>query len=218
MKKLIVEFIGTFVLVFTVGNAVISQQPLAALAIGAALMITIYAGYPVSGAHYNPAVSLAVWRRGALAKGDLLPYMGAQLLGAIVGALMVGLVQGPGLQEFTKAMMAESMKGKTSAGFVSVFVAELIWTTLLAFVVLHVTTTKKAAGNAYFGLAIGLTVVSGAISLGGVSDSFFNPGVFVGLCLMGVKSWTGIITFWGAQFLGGIVAAEVFKRTNPDEA
>ena len=66
MKKLIVEFIGTFILASTVGNALVSGSPLAPLAIGASLMIAIYAGGHISGAHYNPAVSLAVWRRGKI--------------------------------------------------------------------------------------------------------------------------------------------------------
>ena len=63
MKKLLVEFIGTFFLVFTIGGAVASGSPLAPMAIGAALMVMIFAGGHISGAHYNPAVSLAVMIR-----------------------------------------------------------------------------------------------------------------------------------------------------------
>jgi aquaporin Z len=71
MKKYLVEFIGTFFLVFTVGVSVRSGAP---LAIGASLMVMIFAGGHISGRHFNPAVTLAVWLRGKCAAKDVLPY------------------------------------------------------------------------------------------------------------------------------------------------
>ena len=88
MKKYLVEFIGTFFLVLTVGMTVVAPGAgaLAPLAIGSALMIMVYAGGHVSGGHYNPAVTLAVWLRGRCAAGDVPFYIAAQILAAVVAA------------------------------------------------------------------------------------------------------------------------------------
>src|SRR5258708_4994345 len=91
MKKYLVEFIGTFFLVFTVGMTVIDPGAgaLAPIAIGLSLMVMVYAGGPISGGHYNPAVTLAVFLRGKCPKKDVLPYIIAQLLAAVVAAQLV---------------------------------------------------------------------------------------------------------------------------------
>lgn len=96
MKKYTVEFIGTFFLIFTIGLAVRSGSPLAPLAIGASLMVMIFSGGHVSGGHFNPAVTLAVWIRGKLPLKDVIPYWIAQLLAGVVAALVVNqLVASP---------------------------------------------------------------------------------------------------------------------------
>src|SRR5258707_14845425 len=81
MKKYLAEFIGTFFLVFTIGMTVVAPGAgnLAPLAIGCALMVMVYAGGHVSGAHYNPAVTLAVWLRGKCPAADVGPYVVAQV-------------------------------------------------------------------------------------------------------------------------------------------
>jgi aquaporin Z len=89
MKKYLVEFIGTFFLVFTVGMAVRSGAALAPLAIGSALMVMIFAGGHISGGHFNPAVTLAVWIRGKCHAKDVVPYWVAQLAAGTVAALLV---------------------------------------------------------------------------------------------------------------------------------
>ena len=88
MGKFLTEFIGTFFLVATIGFTVIAPGAgdLAPLAIGAALMVMIFAGGHVSGAHYNPAVTLAVFIRGRCTAGDVIAYWIAQILGAAVAA------------------------------------------------------------------------------------------------------------------------------------
>ena len=73
MNKFIVEFIGTFFLVQAVGYAALTKSALGAFAVGLMLMVMVYAGGHISGAHYNPAVTLAVWLRGKLPKSDVLP-------------------------------------------------------------------------------------------------------------------------------------------------
>ncbi len=211
MKKLIIEFIGTLILVFTVGNAVASGSPIAPIAIGASLMIAIFAGGHISGGHYNPAVSIAVWRRGKMSLIEMLMYWGVQISGAVVAALLVNYLNGDALKHIAEA--GAKAKGASTG---QVFVAEGLWTFVLAWVVLNVATAKKNDGNGFYGLAIGFTVAAGAVSLGGISGGVFNPAVYVGLIVMGLKSVGGIALFWGAQLLGGLVAAAVFKATSDD--
>lgn len=230
MKKLIIEFIGTFILVATVGNAVVSGSILAPVAIGAALMIAIYAGGHISGAHYNPAVTIAVWFRGKIGMIEMFFYWGAQIAGAIAAALLVRYIHGTTVleivatfstqaNEFQSQVLAKAkVQPATSAPGHIIFVVELIWTAVLAWVVLNTATAKQNAGNSFYGLAIGFTVVVGAISLGGISAGVFNPAVFIGLSVMKLKPITDIFLFWGAQFLGGILAALVFKFTVEDKS
>src|SRR5271154_7381573 len=96
MKKYLVEFIGTFFLVLAVGMNVIipGSGSLAPLAIGATLMVMVYAGGHVPGGHYNPAVTLAVWLRGRCAKADVLPYWVSQILGALAASFIVLFLKG----------------------------------------------------------------------------------------------------------------------------
>src|SRR5215211_5020028 len=89
MRNYLTEFIGTFFLVLTIGLSVLGGTPMAPLAIGAALMVMVYMGGHISGAHYNPAVSLAVLLRGKLQTGDVVPYMAMQVLGAVAAAVVV---------------------------------------------------------------------------------------------------------------------------------
>src|SRR5688572_25852852 len=97
MGKFLTELIGTFFLVLTIGMTVIAPGAgeLAPLAIGSALMVMIYAGGHLSGAHYNPAVTLAVYLRGKCAAAEVPGYMVAQVAGAAVAALVVGELKGP---------------------------------------------------------------------------------------------------------------------------
>src|ERR1043165_287463 len=99
MRNYITELIGTFFLVFTIGLVIKggkTDEPfvLAPLAIGSVLMVMVYMGGHVSGAHYNPAVTLAVFMRGKLPASQVLPYWIAQLVGAILAAVMVYLILG----------------------------------------------------------------------------------------------------------------------------
>ena len=127
MNKFIVEFIGTFFLVQAVGHAVLAQHPLAGIVIGLTLMVMVYAGGHISGAHYNPAVTLAVWLRGKLPKAEVLPYIAAQVAGAVLSALVVTKFRGVG----SEAVLSSPLR---VAG------AEFLGTFVLAWVVLNVAT------------------------------------------------------------------------------
>ena len=138
MRKYVTEFIGTFGLVFTVGCAVMGKAALAPLAIGAALMVFVYAGGHISGGHYNPAVSLAAYLRGRLSRQDLGPYWLAQAAGALVAAGLATFVVNPA------PFPALDMSGRAIG---EGLVAEFIFTFALAYVVLNVATSKDHLGN-----------------------------------------------------------------------
>jgi aquaporin Z len=201
MKKYLVEFIGTFFLVFTVGAAVRSGAALAPVAIGSVLMVMIFAGGHVSGGHFNPAVTLAVWLRGKCEAKDVVPYWIAQLAAGLVAALIVVAV-------FDKPALAASHFTKSS------LVVEFLYTFALAWVVLNAATAKGTAGNSFYGLAIGFTVLSGAVAVGGISGGAFNPAVGLGVYVMGLENLHQLGVYVFADLLGGAVAALAFKATH----
>lgn len=207
MKKYLVEFIGTFFLVFTVGMTVIDPGAgtLAPLAIGSVLAVMIYAGGHVSGGHYNPAVTLAVWLRGKCPARDVGPYMGAQLAGALVAAVLTMYLKGSPVVEAATPQI------------LPVLLAEFVFTFALCFVVLNVATAKGTEGNSFYGFAIGFTVLVGAYAVGPISGGVFNPAVAVGISLMGLSAWTNIWLFLVANLLGGAVAAAAFKAVHTAE-
>jgi aquaporin Z len=207
MKAPLMEFIGTFFLVLVIGLTVIGAGAgnLAPLAIGTILMVMVYAGGHVSGAHYNPAVTLAVWMRGKCDTKDVPAYMGAQVLGAILASLVVGVCK---RGAYTSAMHPDVLPA---------LLVELLFTFALAYVVLSVATVKKTAGNSYFGLAIGFTVMAAAYAGGSISGGAFNPAVAVGITLMGLSAISHLWIFLLANLAGGALAAIVFRITNPGE-
>src|SRR5436190_13051127 len=89
MRNYLTEMIGTFFLVLTIGLTVLGGTPLAPLAIGAALMVMVYMGGHISGAHYNPAVTLAVYLRGKIGGKEALTYCVWQIAGAMLASLIV---------------------------------------------------------------------------------------------------------------------------------
>ncbi len=207
MSKYLTEFIGTFFLVLTIGCTVIPAAAgvIPPLAIGSALMVMIFAGGHVSGGHYNPAVTLGVWMRGRCPASDVVPYWVSQVLGAVVAALTAMFLVGrPSGAALTPAI-------------VPAFVAELLFTFALVYVVLNVATAKGTSGNSFYGLAIGFTVMTGAFAVGGVSGGAFNPAVAVGVGLMGLVSMTSIWIHIIADLLGGAAAAAAFRTLNPGD-
>lgn len=206
MKNYLVEFIGTFFLflVISLSTRVADAPLLAPVAIGFGLAVMVYAGGRISGAHYNPAVSLAAAIRGALPYAQLLPYWIAQVAGAVVASFVAFRLVGP---EGITVIQAEPGK---------IFIAEFIFTAALAYVVLNVATAKKAEGNSYYGLAIGATVMVAALCVGPVSGGAFNPAVAVAACVSGLFAWSQLWIYIVACLAGGIVGAIAFKAVSPD--
>jgi aquaporin Z len=208
-RKYVTEFIGAFILVFTVGCAVLTKAALAPIAIGSALMVGVYAGGHISGGHYNPAVSMAAFVRGRLSGRDLVPYWIAQLAGAAVAAgLAVFVVNPPGRHPVSY----------TGRALFAALVAEFIFTFVLSYVVLNVATSKDQPNNSFFGLAIGFTVLVGAVAVGGVSGGAFNPAVAFGASLMGLFAWANIWIYLLGCLAGGALAGLVFRALNPNDA
>jgi aquaporin Z len=207
MTKYAAELIGTFFLMLTVATAAGEGAALAAVAIGTALMVMVYATGHISGGHLNPAVSLAAFVRGRLTVGDLLPYWVAQVVGALLAALVgMWLVDIP---------QAAALSG---SGILKAFVAELLFTFALAFVVLNVATSKDHPNNHFYGLAIGFTVLAGAVAVGPISGAALNPAVAIGMSLSGLAAWASLWVYLVACLLGGALAGAVFRLLNPDDA
>ena len=207
MNKYVTEFIGTFFLVLTIGCTVIGAGAgaMAPLAIGSALMVMIFAGGHISGGHYNPAVTLAVFLRGRCPASDVGPYMAAQVAGAVLAALAV------------KCLNAGAPVPALVPAALPAVAAEFLFTFALCYVVLNVATAKGTAGNSFYGLAIGMTVLSGAFAVGHISGGVFNPAVAAGITIMGLSGVSSIWIYLAANFLGAAAAAVAFKVVNPGD-
>jgi len=211
--KLITEFIGTFFLVLTIGLTVLIGSEFAPIAIGSVLMVVIYMGGHISGAHYNPAVTLAVWMRGRIPTGEVAPYMGVQVLGAFIAAFVADTITDQTLQ----------VMPAVETSMWEFFLLELLFTFLLALVILNVATSKNHPNNSFYGIAIGFTVLAGAFAAGPISGGAFNPAVALGPALADLilgdgASIGGLWVYLVATFAGGALAALVFKMQNPDDA
>lgn len=206
MKKYIVEFIGTFFLVLTVLCCSNVGQNFAPFAISGVLATMIYAGGHISGGHYNPAVSFACCIRGALPFKQFIPYTISQILGSIVSVLIFYLLIGK----------FESFE-PINFNLLPLFVAELLFTFALCYVVLLTATKKETAGNSYFGIAIGLTVLVGAITVGGIfSAGAFNPAVAFSIGIVNAISWKLVCITILANLIGAVIASLIFKFTNTE--
>jgi aquaporin Z len=205
MHRYLTEGVGTCFLVFTIGCSVIVGTPMAPLAIGASLIVMVYMGGHISGAHYNPAVSLGLVLRGSFAASEYGAYVAAQLLGAIAASLAVYAVTG---RTFVPAPAA-------TASILAALLVEILYTTALALVVMNVATVPATAGNSFYGLAIGFTVGAGTFAGGPISGGAFNPAVGLGPALIhaviGHGSIAHVWLYIVGPCIGAAIAAGIFK-------
>ena len=205
MNRYLTELVGTFFLVLAIGLSVIGGAALAPIAIGGMLMVMVFMGGHVSGAHYNPAVSLGLVLRGSFAAGEFGAYVAAQLVGAIVASLAVWLVTG---RTFVPAPAP-------TASVIAALLVEILYTTALALVVMNVATAPATAGNSFYGLAIGFTVAAGAFAGGPISGGAFNPAVGLGPALIHAIVGRGsIVHVWlyvVGPCIGAAIAAAIFR-------
>ena len=212
MKQYLTEAIGTFFLVLTVALCVTQGVALAPVAIGSVLMVMVYAGGHLSGAHYNPAVTFAVFLRGALPGRQVVPYWIAQFVGGISAVFFAAHLTGKLLHVAPGA----------DVRWLPALAAEIAFTFALAYVVLNVATAKETQGNSYFGLAIGFTVMVGAFAVGGISGGAFNPAVGLSPALIelahhGQSSTSAAWIYAVGPLAGGALAAAAFKAQHPGE-
>ncbi|MBO96611.1 MAG: porin [Euryarchaeota archaeon] len=201
-SKLAAEFIGTFFLALTICTAAVhgSAGEYAPFAIAATLMVMIYAVGYISGAHFNPAVTVAVWIRGACDKNDVAPYIGTQLLaGALAAFVSQELL-------FSETSVASIQMDTTNA-----ISAEFLYTFALVYVILNVATAEATEGNSYYGAAIAFVVLAGALTVGEISGGSFNPAVTGALYVSGVLELSDLWIHLVPQFLAGLVAVQAFK-------
>lgn len=201
LRKMVVEAIGTFFLMLTIGLVVIEPGAgaFAPLAIGAVLMAMVFAGGHVSGAHYNPAVTLGVFLRGRATAAELGAYWAAQTVGAVLAVVGVRGLKGD--------FAAAPLRPETGPALV----AELLFTFALVYVVLNVATARGNEGNSHYGLAIGFTVMVGAYAVGPISGGAFNPAVAVGITLLGLSAVSNLWIYLLANLAGGAAAALLFN-------
>lgn len=205
MDRYVTELVGTFFLVFTIGMSVTAGHAMAPLAIGLGLAALVYMGGHVSGAHYNPAVTIGFVLSGGVERRDATPYIAAQLFGAWLAASAVHFIA------------AEGFAPAPGPGYAlpHVLLAEVLFTFLLMLVILNVALATRTHGNQYYGLAIGLTVTAGAFAVGDVSGAAFNPAVAIGPMMVDTmmsggsmaSAWIYIV----APVAGAAAAVPVFR-------
>ncbi|MCH2135491.1 MAG: aquaporin family protein [Phycisphaerales bacterium] len=207
MAKLFAECLGTFFLLLTISMVVIQAADLsivAPLAIGFTLTALVYAFGPISGAHFNPAVTLGLYFAGRHPKSQVAPYLVAECVGALLAAFVALYLRG---------QAQEMVSPEPAAGFV----AEGIWTFLLVCVILQIT-SKRNDGNQWFGIVVGTTVAGGAYVMGSVSGAAFNPAVWLGLAIEGKLGWEHWWIYIFAPIVGGGLAAACQCVLEPGEA
>jgi len=203
-QKLTTEFIGTFFLSLTICTAAVygSAGEYAPFGIAATLMVMIYAGGHISGAHYNPAVTVSIYLRGACEKDEVLPYIASQVIAAVSAAIVVeNLLRPDELSPVAFELGTDAV------------VAELLFTFALAYVILNVATTESTSGNGYYGAAIALVVLAGAITVGSISLASFNPAVTSALIVSGKLTLADSWMHFVPQFIGAVLATYVYKST-----
>jgi aquaporin Z len=215
--KCFAEFIGTFLLVFTVGCNVLSHNPaFAGVSIACVLMVAIYALGGVSGANFNPAVSVTLAITKSM-KGPGLDwqtcgmYCLVQVLAGIVGAFTYAIL-------FWEAFNLQPSKGFNG---LSVGLCETLYTFMLCFVVLNVAAAKKYSeegGNEWYGLAIGFVIIAGAYGAGAVSGGCFNPAVAIGVDTSSAGLGFGwCLAYTVFELIGAALAAVAFRVVRPGD-
>ncbi len=208
MNKYIIEFIGTYFLMLAICMSVIGGLgSFAPIAIGMTLIGVIYMGGHISSAHYNPAVTLAFILCKKMYKSDVLGYLVAQFSAAFLATITASFL----LKDHSSVIEISMLD--LSLNIFPALLAEFLGTFILCLVILNVAIAKGTAGNSFYGIAIGFTVIGIAYAFGGISGGAFNPAVAVGISMAEMVRWNDIWIFVVANFAGGAVAAFVFQLT-----
>jgi aquaporin Z len=225
-SKLVAECWGTFVLTLTV-CLVVSQgakAPIVGLiGIASSLMVSIYALGAVSGANFNPAVSMALMVIKELHPYHFAAYVVVQIVGGLSAlGVAIFLRQGEWNVAIVTGDRAAILNGVSEAqgSWAAILGAEFFYTLLLAFVVLNV--AVRDAGNQYYGLAIGFTIIAGGAAVGGLSGGVFNPAISIALDIGGTRTegtpygygWLYVLI----ELVAGAAAAGLYKLISLKES
>jgi len=221
------EFWGTLALTFTVICNIASASGLFAVtSVAFVYMIFVYAFMPISGAHFNPAVTLALGAAGKIEGGSsqIINYIAVQCFAAIIAGLMGAVAFQDTIIHLTPGVGSTGMQA---------FGVEFLYCCMLCFVILCVSATKSTAGNQYYGLAIGGVLLAGGYGAGKISAGAFNPAVCLAMEMChffrehvlvhesspedatAPGSWAGNYAF--AHLFAAIVASLLYKRVHPEE-
>lgn len=216
--KYLAEFVGTYLLIFTVGCNVLSGNAVwAGVSIGSVLMVSIYALGGISGANFNPAVSLTLGLTKVMGGPgmdfkEVAIYMAVQIVAGIAAAFSYATLFGKGFNNNPDVGPAPGF-GTVEAGL-----SEFLYTFMLCFVVLNVAAASSNTPNQFYGLAIGYVIVAGAYGAGAVSGGCFNPAVAIGIDVTGTANGFGQCAFYTlCEFAGAALAAGMFKVVRPQE-
>jgi len=216
VSKCTAEFVGTYLLIFTVGCNVLSGNAVwGAVSIASVLMVSIYSLGGISGANFNPAVSVTLGISKTLGGpgmewADVATYCGVQLLAGIAA----------GFSYFGLFGKAFNLGPAGDHSIVAAGLCELLYTFMLCFVVLNVAVAKKNAteGGQYFGLAIGSVIVAGAYGAGAVSGGCFNPAVAVGIDVSSAHLGFGVcLAYIAFELAGAALAACMYMLVRPED-
>ncbi|HRN70979.1 MAG TPA: aquaporin [Candidatus Woesebacteria bacterium] len=201
-NKLLMEFIGAFFLILIIA---FTGNP---MAIGVVLVALVYMGGYISGAHYNPAVTVALWINNKIEPMDAMKYIGTQMLAGVVAAAFFNVIAG------SKFLPSPAL----DADLAGAFLIEALFTFLLCSVILHVAATDKTKGNNYYGIAIGFTLIAIAYAGGPISGGAFNPAVGVSPLLYDFMNFgshfMNITLYLIGPIVGGILAGMIYKTFN----
>lgn len=212
MARYLTEGAGAFFLVLTVCLTAVQQVPLAPLAVGSVLMIMVYMGAHVSGAHYNPVVSAALARAGKLERKEAGRYAAAQVAGALLAGLAARSLTG----------MAFVPRPGDGVSMPTALLAEALFAFGLVLVVLNVAADRRTEGNQYFGLAIGFMVMVAGFAAGDISGGVLNPAVAAGTSIAslltgGSSGGLGnMFLYWVGPGFGALLALRVFRVQRED--
>lgn len=227
MKKLVAEFIGTLWLVLGgCGSAVLAAAypelgigfAGVALAFGLTVVTMAYAIGHISGCHLNPAVSIGLFVGGRFDKKDLLPYIVAQVLGAIAGAAVLYLIAS-GKSDFTAGGFAANGYGEHSPGgygMLAALITEVVMTFIFLIIILGATHSKAPKGFAGLAIGLGLTLIH-LISIP-VTNTSVNPARSTSQAIFS-ESWAlgQLWLFWVAPIIGAILAGLVYQYLSPED-
>jgi aquaporin Z len=210
-RKLAAEFIGTFMLVSSVCGAALFSLPSAGLmtvafSIGTAVLAMAYAVGPISGGHFNPAVTCGLAAAGRFRVADVIPYIVAQLLGGIVAAAVfyVILSGAPAGKWNDFVAISNTYGSEGHFPLLQVALIETVLTALFLVVIVSVTSPKAAAGFAP--IAIGLTLTFIHLVAIPVSNASVNPARSTATAIFGGSvALSSLWLFWVAPIVGGVI-------------